>query len=152
MDEAEAQSGKGKAGGNGSLRSSGSFIEVKVATIPKAIDELVYQQGACRWHAWVLLTVMVFAAIVGAVVNWYLTTLIGEDSLGLLAEQMEVVLGEQVRAATTKFMMPNQVMAQQGYEMAYQMDWDLTAREGQYNMAMYRSAFLRAYPGDLSKC
>lgn len=133
-------------------RPSSLGIDVQATTIPKAIDELVYQQSALRWHAWLLLSVVIFAAAVGAVVNWYLTTLIGEDSLGILAEQLEVVLGEQVRAATTQFMMPNQVMAQQGYEMAYQMDWDLNAREGQYNMAMYRSAFLRAYPGDLSKC
>lgn len=138
--------------GTGSLKKRPSLIEVEAKTIPKAINELVYQQSACRWHAWLLLSIVAFAACVGAVVNWFLTTLIGEDSLGILAEQLEVVLGEQVRAATNEFMMPNQVMAQQGYEMAYQMDWDLTAREGQYNMAMYRSAFLRAYPGDLSKC
>jgi hypothetical protein len=126
--------------------------QVEVVHIPEAIKELEAQQSCWKWHSQLLLVIIAFASLVGAFVNWYLTTLIGVDSLGTLAQQLEEVLGHQVEAATKEFMTPNSVMARQGYEMAYQMNWDLTAREGQFNMAHYRSAFLRAYPGDLSKC
>jgi len=120
--------------------------------IPHVIAELRFQKKPWRQHALIAVGFVTTAAAVGAIMNWYLTTLIGFDSLGILTGQLQEALGKQVSTATTQFMLPNSVFLRQGYEMAYQARWDLATREGQQNMVSYRSAFLHAYPADLARC
>ena len=106
------------------------------------------------WRAWYLVAqaIGLSAALLGSVGTWQLTLFTGIDSLGILTGQLIDSIGLQVEESMYAKLLPLTIFLRQGYETAYQNQYDLASQEGQMKMVGQNTAFLETYLGNTRCC